>query len=307
MIKTTDGKKLSPQYKAEFLIFFVSITWGLSFPLVKIGLDYSSPIFYVFVRFLITTIIFCVIYFNKLKDIKLKDFYFGAFIGIFLFIGYVTQTIGLKYTSASNTAFITGTNIVFLPFVQLLIIKTRPKFENILGIIIVTIGLYFLANLQGLNFNKGDFFALLCAIAYAFYIVYLDKYSKKTDFLSMTFGMFLGTTILALIFSIFLEGVIYSDIKFELNLILIVTILLNSIFANYIGLYISLKYQKDTTPVRAGLIYNMEQIFAVFFAYILISEIMSFKQVVGALIMILGLIISEFYGIIKNSIINEKG
>ena len=81
---------------------------------------------------------------------------------------------------------------------------------------------------------------------------------------------------------------------------------MNSIFANYIGLIISFKYQKDTTPVRAGLIYNMEQIFAVFFAYIFISEIMTLKQVIGALIMIFGLLISEFYSIIKNSIINEK-
>jgi uncharacterized membrane protein len=50
----------------------------------------------------------------------------------------------------------------------------------------------------------------------------------------------------------------------------------------------------------------MEQIFAVFFAYIFISEIMNLKQVIGALIMIFGVLTSEFYSIIKNSIINEK-
>lgn len=299
-------KKLNPQYKAEFLIFFVSITWGLSFPFVKIGLDYASPIFYVFVRFLLTTLIFCLIYNKKLKHINLSNFYYGLFIGLFLFAGYVTQTIGLKYTSASNTAFITGTNIVFLPFIQMLIIRSRPKFENILGIIIVTLGLYYLTDIHGLNFNKGDFFALLCAVSYAFYIVYLDKYSKISDFTSITLGMFVGTTVYTLISSVLMEGIIYRDIKFDLDIMLIVTLLVNTIFANYIGLYISFKYQKDTTPVRAGLIYNMEQIFAVIFAYIFISEIMTLKQVFGALIMILGLIISEFYSIIKNSIINEK-
>ena len=143
---TLSKKKFNPQYKAEFLIFFVSITWGLSFPLVKIGLNYSSPIFYVFVRFLITTIIFCAIYHKRLNKINFSDFKYGIYIGIFLFVGYVTQTIGLKYTTAANSAFITGTNIVFLPFTQLLIIKTRPKFENVLGIIIVLLGLYYLTD-----------------------------------------------------------------------------------------------------------------------------------------------------------------
>ena len=298
-------KKISPQYKAEFLIFFVSITWGLSFPLVKIGLNYSSPIFYVFVRFLITTIIFCAVYYKRLNKINFNDFKYGIFIGIFLFIGYVTQTIGLKYTSAANSAFITGTNIVFLPFIQLLIIKTKPKFENVLGIIIVLLGLYFLTDFNDLNF-RGDVYALMCAISYAFYIVFLDKYTKIKDFVSLTLGMFAGTTIFTLISSGIVEGAIYGDLRFDYNYIFLITILVNSIFANYIGLIISFKYQKDTTPVRAGLIYNMEQIFAVFFAYIFISEIMNLKQVIGALIMIFGVLTSEFYSIIKNSIINEK-
>jgi drug/metabolite transporter (DMT)-like permease len=299
-------EKLNSQYKAEFLIFIVSITWGLSFPLVKIGLDYSSPIFYVFVRFLLTTLIFCIIFYKDLKRISFSDFKYGAFIGLFLFAGYVTQTIALKYTSASNTAFITGTNIVFLPFVQMLIIRVAPKTENIFGIIIVLIGLYFLTDLQNMSFNKGDYFALLCSLSYAFYIVYLDKYTRIKDFKSLIFGMFLSTTIYALFSSFIIEGAIYNEIRFEFVTPLIAGIIINTIFANYLGLFISIKYQKDTTPVRAGLIYNMEQIFAVFFAYIFISEIMTLRQIFGALIMFLGLLISEFYGIIKNSILNEK-
>jgi drug/metabolite transporter (DMT)-like permease len=217
---------------------------------------------------------------------------------VFLFIGFLTQTTGLKYTTASNSAFITGTNIVLLPFAQILIIKTRPKFENVLGIIIVVIGLYFLTNLKKDEVNLGDLLTVFCAVSFAFYIVLLDKFSKKTDTDALIFGQFLTTTVLALFFVIFFENYFFGNIPFILNLTLIGSLIFNSIFNTFLGLFLSTRFQKFTTPVRAGLIYNMEQIFAVIFAYFILSEMMTGIQVMGALIMIFGVVISEFYYLI---------
>jgi len=100
---------------------------------------------------------------------------------------------------------------------------------------------------------------------------------------------------LCLLGMIFIEHLILDEYYFELNFDSASTLIFTSLLATLLGLYIAIKYQKFTTPVRAGLIYNMEQIFAVIFAYFIINEIMSFNQVIGAIIMFTGLLISEFY------------
>lgn len=202
------------------------------------------------------------------------------------------------YTTASNSAFITGTNIVLLPFVQILIIKSKPKFENIIGIVIVIIGLYFLANIQNAQINTGDLLTVICAVSFAFYIVLLDKFSMKIDTNALIFGQFVITAFLSFLSVIFLEDIFFGDVKFTLNLELIGSLIFNSLFNTFMGLFLSTKYQQYTSPVRAGLIYNMEQIFAVISAYIILNEIMTHSQIAGAIIMFAGVLISEFYNVI---------
>lgn len=263
--------------------------------MIKIGLEYSPPFTFVFARFLITLIIFCIFFYKKIIKFKFNEVKYGLYLGIFLFIGFLMQTAGLKYTTASNSAFITGTNIVLLPFTQILIIKTKPKFENILGIIIVVIGLYFLTNIKSETINIGDLLTILCAISFAFYIVLLDKFSGKADTNALIFGQFLATTILSLISVLSVEKFFFGDVTFTLNSTLIWSLIYNAIFNTFIGLLLSTRYQKFTTPVRAGLIYNLEQIFAVIASFFILNELMTKMQLTGAAIMLIGVMVSEFY------------
>jgi drug/metabolite transporter (DMT)-like permease len=216
-------------------------------------------------------------------------------LGVFLFAGFLAQTIGLKYTTASKSAFITGTNIALLPFVQMLIIRTKPNLGNVIGIIIVLFGLYFLTELKSVNINIGDTVTLLCAVAFAFHIVYLDKYSKKSEAISLVLGQYVAMLVLSFLYMIVFEGLIFNDLIFKLNANSIFIIIFTSFFSTFLAFYLAIKYQKFVTPVRAGLIYNMEQVTAVISAYIILNEIMNFNQIIGAVIMTIGLIISEIF------------
>ena len=283
------------RYKAEIILLLATLSWGLSFSLIKIALVYISPFAFVFYRFLITTIILFLFFRKRILKIKFHDIKYGLILGVFLFIAYLTQTIGLKYTTAGNSAFITGTNIVLIPFVQLLFIKTKPKIGNIIGIIFVLIGLCFLTELKDAELNYGDFITLFCAISVAFYIVLLDRFYKKTGYFEIIYGQFIAMVILSFLGTFFIEHLIYNEYRLVLNFESTLSLILTALLATLIGLYFSTKYQKFTTPVRAGLIYNMEPIFAVIFAYFILHELMSFYQLIGAAIMFSGLIISEFF------------
>ncbi len=228
----------------------------------------------------------------------------GIVLGSFLFLGFAFQTLGLEYTTASKSAFITGTALIIIPFAQFLILKTKPKIENIVGAIVVLAGLYILSEAYLILPNKGDILTLLCAASFAIHIVLLNKYTTQDNFNYLAFGQFLTMTVLSFLFMIVLEIYFFDELFIEFNYTLLLTIIYASVFSTLISIVLVTKYQQQTTPLRAGIIYNMESIFAVFFAFIILNEILNFSQITGALIMIAGLLISEFYGFIKLKLTN---
>lgn len=292
-------------YKAEFILLFVTVSWGLSFPTIKIGLNYISPVFFVFIRFTLTLLIFYLIFRKKIAILKKQNIVKGIILGIFLYAGFLTQTIGLKYTTASNSAFITGTNILIIPFAQILIIRKYPKPENVIGIIIAFAGMYYLTGIEDMNINIGDFFTLLCAVSFAFQIVMLDYYSRTTDYLSLIYGQFIAMSVFSLLTTVIFEIAVSNELLLIPNYSLLFVILFNTVFSTLIALFLSSKYQRYTTPVKAGLIYNSEVVFAVIFAYIILNEVLSGKQIAGALLIMAGVIISEFSGEIFKKKKNE--
>lgn len=281
-------------YKPELILFTISIFWGFTFPLIKIVLNDVSVMAFVFIRFVITILFFYVYFRKELKNLDTTGLKHGLILGIYLFIGFYTQTAGLKYTTASKSAFITGTNIVLLPFVQMIVIKSKPNFGNVLGIILVLLGLYFLTEIRETKINFGDVITLLCAVAFAFHIVYLDKYSRTSGHLFIIFGQYISMVVLSFLAMIFFE-VIPGNFYFRINAYSVSITFFTAVFSTLFALFLMMKYQKHVTPVRAGLIYNMEQVTAVISAYFILSEIMSVNQIAGAVIMTIGLIISEIF------------
>lgn len=300
------GSSFLKIYKAELILLLITFSWGLSFPLIKISLEFISPVFFLFIRFFITLLIFLILFRKRLDFSLVNEWKYGLLLGIFLFFGFAFQTVGLKFTTASKSAFITGTALIVIPFAQYFILKNKPKRENIIGAILVLAGLYILSESHLTLPNIGDVLTLFAAFSFALHIVLLNKYSSNTNFYYLSFGQFLTMTILSLLFMILFEVFVYDELFIILNSQLILSLLYTSLISTLLSIILITKYQYETTPVRAGIIYNMESIFAVFFAFILLGEILNLNQFMGAVIMIAGLLISEFYAFVKFKISNGK-
>ena len=293
-------------YKAEFILLCITFMWGLSFPLVKISLNSVSPGLFIFLRFSFTLILFMIIFRNKINVKNFSLWKNGLILGVFLFLGFAFQTVGLEYTTASKSGFITGTNLVILPFAQYIILRIKPKGENKAGALIVLIGLYILSEAFIIVPNAGDILTFFCAVFFAVHIVLLNKYTGKHNFLYMTFGQFLSMSVLSLIFIFTYDNFITGGVFIRLNSELMATLIFTSLVSTLLSILLITKYQHFTTPLRAGIIYSMESIFAAFFAFIVLNEILNFNQIIGAAIMFTGLIVSEFYGIIKFKLKNAN-
>ena len=287
------GRLLTPRTRAELYLFSLTIIWGSTFVLTKFILIHASPFVYVALRFAFASILFFILFYKRLKSITYRGIIKGSVLGILLFIGFVVQTIGLKYTTASKSAFITGLMVVFTPLFQLLIERKPPKIGNILGVILVAIGLYCMTSPQGSAFNIGDGLTLIGAITFGLYMVYLDMYCREFEPSHLTIVQFVSTTLLALCTIPFLETA-YLDVDVNFVLVLFYLVLMPTIVA----LYVMAKYQQYTTPTRSAIIYSMEPPFAAIFAFLVLGEILGFIGIFGALIIISGLIVSELSDVI---------
>jgi drug/metabolite transporter (DMT)-like permease len=212
----------------------------------------------------------------------------GGVLGLMLFVGFVFQTVGMKYTSASKSAFVTGLMVVFTPMLQLWIERKPPKTGNVIGVVLVAIGLYFLTSPKGSEFNIGDGLSLLCAIIFSFYTVYLDVFGKEHEPAHLTFVQFAVTAILAsATFSLFET----PHLVFTGSFICILGYLI--MMPTIVALYVMAKYQRYTTPTRSAVIYSMEPPFAVLFAFLLAGDRLGLGGIGGGALILCGVVVSQ--------------
>ena len=289
--------------KGESALLFTTVIWGGTFAIIKAALGSISPMMFLSFRFSIATILFLPFVIKRLKKLDSSSIKGGLMLGLLYFGGFAAQTIGLNYTSATKSAFITGTFVIFTPIFQIIIEKRLPSKGNIIGILLVAGGLVFLSSrgthfldiIQelGTNFNVGDYLTLLCAIFYSLYIVYLDIISKKTDNLSLVFMQLAVTALGAITGAIIFQMSRIEISRFTLNNEVIFAVIYTSLLATILTTTLQTKYQKYTTPAKAGIIFSFEPIFASIVAFFLLSEKISNFGLLGCIFIFCGLLISE--------------
>ncbi len=295
------------KYTGEVALLFNTLIWGGTFALIKNAFTDISPLLFLGLRFSIAALIFLPFVFVSLKHTNKQTLMAGAILGFFYFAGFTAQTLGLNLTTATKSGFITGTFVVFIPILQLIIEKRKPKWFNILSIFLVLVGLIMLSSKGenivdfikqlGSDFNLGDLLTLLCALLFAFQVVYVDVFTKKYEYLPMVFVQLLITGIGGFILSYIFSIASLETVKFTFNTTVVTAILYTAIFASIIATVIQLKFQKFVSPTKAGIIFSIEPIFAAVFAYFLLSEKISNFGLIGCVLIFIGLIVSEIFSV----------
>jgi len=279
---------MTSRTRAELLLLSCTLIWGGTFAVTKSGLEEISPLLLITLRFVIATTLF--LPFAKLASVPMTAVTVkgGVIVGILLFVGFVTQTIGLEYTTASKSGFITGLLVVFTPLFQVLIERKTPRAGNIAGVVLVTTGLYLLTSPEGSEFNMGDGLTLVCAAVFGLYIVYLDLYTKEGNVRQIAFLQFAITGFGSLAGALFFE-----DMMITVGWNTIGTVAYLALLATLYTLTVQTRYQKETTPTRAAIIFSVEPVFAALIAYLALGETIGAAGVLGGGLIIAGLIVSE--------------
>ncbi len=288
--------------KAELILFFIALIWAGTFVIIKITLTDLPPFYFLTMRFSAAAVLFYILIFRKLRRTNISEIKAGLVLGMLLFAGFASQTSGLVYTTASNSAMITGVNLLIVPFAQYFIIKRKVGFENWIGVIVVLFGLFLLTNPAVKGINKGDLITLICAFAWAFYIIYLDIFSRKHNLYVLVLTQFVFVAVLSFLCALAFEDA--ANVMFSSTSI--TGLLYTGILATLLATFLGNKYQKETSPIRAALIFTIEQPGAVVLAIIFLRDEFMLFQIIGVLLMIAGILFSETFEYIKSALSKEE-
>ena len=272
---------------SEAGLLYAAAIWGSTFFIVKDSLSQIDPVILVGYRFTLAAIILGAYCLAAKKQIS-QGWGKGIILGLFLWLLYVPQTIGLSITTASNSGFITGLFVAFVPIFSLLIFKRKP---SIIGIIATLISLAGLWTLTGgmTDINNGDLLTLMAAMTYAIHILYVDKYLQQGfDPVVLCFQQFLFVGIASLI-----VGVVFNLPFTPGNMKTITVILFLTLFPTLSAFAIQMVAQKFTSPLRVSLIFALEPVFAAIFAWTLGNETVVLRRALGGLLIFAAMIISS--------------
>ncbi|MEJ8554244.1 DMT family transporter [Tepidibacter sp. Z1-5] len=279
---------MSKQLKADISLLVVTLSWGSSFILTKNSLGTLETFNFLAIRFLIAFTISSLIFYKNMNKIDKDTLKYGIIIGIILFSGFALQTLGLNYTTASKSAFITGFSVVLVPLLSSILLKQSPQKKAVVGAFFALIGLALLSLNGKLMLNIGDFYTLTGSFAYAMHIVIVGKYTVKVDSITLAIIQIGTVAILSLFTSFTVETPIIPSGEFVWINIFILSIVCTS------GAFIIQNAaQKYTTPTHTALIYTSEPVFAAIFGYFMAGEILSSKGILGAILILFGMLVAE--------------
>lgn len=284
---------MTTRARAESALFATALIWGGTFVITKVGLIEVSPVLMVVIRFSVTSLFFLLLFANRILPIPPSAFFKGMLLGVFLCVGFLTQTTGLVYTSASKSAFITGTMVFFTPLLQLLVGRKPLMRGNMVGVVVALAGMWLLTSPEGAEFNRGDALTLLCAFMYGCYIVYLDRISHEMSTLQLTFLQSATTSVLALGGLVLLETPVLSVTARSIAALAYLTFL-----ATMLTTYLQTRFQKHTTPTRTVIIFALEPVCAALLAYVVLGEEIGPLGIVGGALIVCGLLVSQLSDVI---------
>jgi drug/metabolite transporter (DMT)-like permease len=213
----------------------------------------------------------------------------GALAGIFLFGGYVLQTAGLQFTSASKAGFLTGLYVPLVPIIGGLIHQKLPQVSELVGIAMACAGMFLLTvQTDILNIGRGDLLVAGCGVAYAVQMLILGRFAPVSNLGLLTVAQIATGALLGAATFWWVEPV---RIAWTFNVW--VALGVTSLLATALAFTVQTWAQRWTSPTRTALIFAMEPVFAWVTAYLVAGEVLSVRAEVGAALILGGILMVE--------------
>jgi drug/metabolite transporter (DMT)-like permease len=294
---------VSLRFKAHCGLLLCSFLWGVTFVVVKDALADISVFGYLAARFILGVLPMIWIYRDDLRNLTRDEMWAGIHVGLFMFGGYAFQTAGIARTTPSKAAFITGLSVVLVPIFLAVIWRKKIGAWAWGGAAASFAGLYLLTvPKQGFaELNRGDLLVMGCAVLYAFQIIFIARYTGKYSLGALSCLQVIltgvGSAIAVPLLNVAGWEHFFVRFTFQMEFGVIVT----AIFTTALAYPLLVWGQRHTTATNTALILTTEPVFAAITSFFMLHERLGGRPLAGALLILGGICIAEWKGIIPSA------
>ncbi len=273
---------------ASALVVLAAAIWGLSFSFIKITVQTVDPLSLLTLRFSLAAFLLAGFFFSTDRRVAVSCIPKGIGLGLTLFLAIGVQTVGLQYTTATNSAFITALSVVWVPLLIAGWYRRIPP-ANLLFAVGVSVAGLFLLTRPELAFNVGDALTAICAVFFAVHIIFTSKFAQKEETLSLVFVQLATAAALGWLGIVFTGKIMVPQAPEAM-----VGVLYLGIFGNIVGYSLQTRAQKIIEATRAGILLTTEPLFAAAFGFLLLQETLGILEALGAFLILGGVWLAEF-------------
>jgi drug/metabolite transporter (DMT)-like permease len=289
---------MSVRFKAHCALLTCAFFWGVTFVVVKNTLSDISVFAYLAARFTLGALPLALYYRSDLRKLTRGDAWAGVQVGLFMFGGYAFQTAGIARTTPSKAAFITGFSVILVPVFLAILWRRRVNAWAWLGVLTSFGGLYYLTvPRQGISdLNRGDLLVMGCAVLYALQIIFIDRYSSKHSLAGLGFLQVVVTAALSSLAVPILNATGWEKLHFHFTSQMVFGVLITAIFTTALAYPMLVWGQRHTSATNTALILATEPVFAAVTSYVSIHERLGARALLGAALILAGILIAELIG-----------
>ena len=289
---------MSRSFKAHLLLLAVVFIWGSTFVLIKGALADISPLLFNLLRMAIAAACLALFYRSHIGRIGRPALVSGAITGFCLAMGYQFQTAGLRLTTPSKSAFITGLVVVIVPL--LLVIPwlrpagTRaPRWNAYLGALLAFLGILLLtmpphAGFDFVSVNIGDVLTLGCSFGFSLHMLALAHYSPRVRFEQLAvLQVGFAAVFMAVSMPVFEHPFVHWTPR------VVIALLIAALLATAAAFTIQSWAQQFIPATHAALLLTLEPVFAWITSFIFMGERLGLRSSAGALMILAGIGVTE--------------
>ncbi len=284
------------RFYSNILLLVTALVWGLAFVAQRVGMDFMGPMLFNGLRFSVgaLSLVPVMLYFwireakktpaGNRRSIK-NSILPGVVAGLVLFVGSTLQQTGIVDTTAGNAGFVTGLYVILVPIMGRLW-GQKTELAAWIGALLAIAGMFFLLVKQGFVVNRGDLMVLFSSVFWAIHVHVVGHASRRHDPLFISLIQYLLVAGLSLLAALFFE-------PFEFSAPALPAILYGGIGSVGVAYTLQIVAQKHAHPSHAAIILSLEGAFAALGGWILLHEYLTPKELSGAGLMLVGMVVSQ--------------
>jgi drug/metabolite transporter (DMT)-like permease len=239
-----------------------------------------------------------ILYWRSVAKLTLATIWAGVQIGIFMFCGYGFQIAGLKLTTPSKAAFITGSSVVIVPLLLAIFGRRRHGLWTWAGSVAALAGLYFLsvprAGISGLN--RGDSIVFGCAVMFALHFIFVGHHVKRHSVAALSFLQVATTAVLSCVMLAVVSASGWEQPRLDWTNYLVFAILLTALGATVVCFSLQTWAQQFASPAHTAILVSLEPVFAALTSLVFARERLGGRTLAGAGLILAGILLAEWKG-----------